>query len=59
MRQTLTDHFWGLNKNMNCEFPLKWRPGVKEIHTYSDLTDQIVPENLHEVSNRHLPAQNL
>ena len=23
MRQTLTDHFRGLHKNMNCSFPLK------------------------------------
>ena len=23
MRQTLSDDFWGLNKNMNCAFPLK------------------------------------
>ena len=23
MRQTLTDNFWGLHKNMNCAFPLK------------------------------------
>ena len=23
MGQTLTDDFWGLNKNMNCAFPLK------------------------------------
>ena len=23
MRQTLTDDFWGLQKNMNCAFPLK------------------------------------
>ena len=23
MRQTLTDDFWGLHKNMNCTFPLK------------------------------------
>ena len=23
MRQTLTDDFWGLHKNMNCAFPLK------------------------------------
>ena len=23
MRQTLTDDFWGLLKNMNCAFPLK------------------------------------
>ena len=22
MRQTLTDDFWGLHKNMNCAFPL-------------------------------------
>ena len=22
MRQTLTNAFWGLNKNMNCAFPL-------------------------------------
>ena len=22
MRQTLTDGFWGLHKNMNCAFPL-------------------------------------
>ena len=22
MRQTLTDDFWGLHKNMNCVFPL-------------------------------------
>ena len=22
MRQTLTDDFWGLHKNMNCGFPL-------------------------------------
>ena len=22
-RQTLTDDFWGLHKNMNCAFPLK------------------------------------
>ena len=22
MRQTLTDTFWGLHKNMNCVFPL-------------------------------------
>ena len=22
MRQTLTDYFWGLHKNMNCTFPL-------------------------------------
>ena len=25
MRQTLTDDFWGLHKNMNCAFPLKSR----------------------------------
>ena len=23
MRQTLTNDFWGLHKNMNCTFPLK------------------------------------
>ena len=23
LRQTLTDDFWGLHKNMNCAFPLK------------------------------------
>ena len=23
MRQTLTNDFWGLHKNMNCPFPLK------------------------------------
>ena len=23
MRQTLTNYFWGLHKNMNCAFPLK------------------------------------
>ena len=23
MRQTLTDYFWGLHKNMNCAFPLR------------------------------------
>ena len=23
MRQTLTDDFWGLHKNMNCAFPLR------------------------------------
>ena len=22
MRQTLTDDFWGIHKNMNCAFPL-------------------------------------
>ena len=22
MRQTLTDNFWGIHKNMNCAFPL-------------------------------------
>ena len=24
MRQTLTDDFWGLNRNMNCAFPLNF-----------------------------------
>ena len=24
MRQTLSDDFWGLHKNMNCAFPLKF-----------------------------------
>ena len=23
MRQTLTDDFWGLHKNLNCAFPLR------------------------------------
>ena len=23
MRQTLTNDFWGLHKNMNCAFPLR------------------------------------
>ena len=23
MKQTLTDDFWGLHKNMNCAFPLR------------------------------------
>ena len=31
MRQTLTDDFWGLHKNMNCAFPLKSKTYKHEI----------------------------
>ena len=29
MRQTLTDDFWGLHKNMNCAFPLRYQENVE------------------------------
>ena len=29
MRQTLTNDFWELHKNMNCAFPLKWPWKIK------------------------------
>ena len=41
MIQTLTDHFWGLHKNMNCPFPLKMK--LWSISTPSKVTDYFVP----------------
>ena len=31
MRQTSTDDFWGLHKNMNCSFPLNKKNGFKPV----------------------------
>ena len=37
MRQTLSDDFWGLHKNMNCAFPL-----TKKKHSAASFTLEIL-----------------
>ena len=39
MRQTLTNDFWGLHKNMNCAFPLKF---LQNSHVNTCVWDSLI-----------------
>ena len=47
MRQTLTDNFWGIHKNINCAFPL--RTSLVNVNkSIENLNEQLLREFLTE-----------
>ena len=47
MRQTLTDNFWGIHKNINCAFPLRISL-VNVNKSIENLNEQLLREFLTE-----------
>ena len=50
MRQTLTNDFWGLHKNMNCPFPLK----VADTYRNVKKNDKVARDCCNEFSKIYL-----
>ena len=51
MRQTLTDEFWGLHKNMNCSFPLRKIYGSRIVLCFASKTKLINIKHIKHILN--------